>query len=101
MGSSSSGTNTLRILGRVRLPGGAGGAERARCPGGRRAGQRQSPARGRGSPARSWFCGEERDGEERPGCPELLTAAFVRWSERGGHGTAVSRANTGEAKRKL
>lgn len=35
------------------------------------------------------------------GCPELLTAAFVLRSERGGHGTAVSRANMGEAKRKL
>lgn len=33
----------------------------------------------------------------RSGCPELLSAAFVLGSERGGHGTAVSRAGTGEA----
>lgn len=37
----------------------------------------------------------------RSGCPELLRAAFVLASERGGHGTAVSRAGTGEAGGKL
>lgn len=57
---------------------------------------------GEGSPAGLQKKGPAKHGQgRRSGCPELLRASFVLGSERGGHGTAVSRAGTGEAGGKL